>query len=176
MMTMMMKMCSRKMYSVLLLLVIGFIVLNDRMANALPKQEKTERELVQLINKIDNEVSLPLFGGMRIDRSENGRAFGSVKSVESFEQRAERYLQTHTLSFSFPEEEAALENEMDDENTGRSMAEGKWTKITNKSFQDILIQFDKTLDPLPCRISWQENEKDVGSSVTGSETEKGCYP
>lgn len=130
-----MKMCS-------VLLVIGAIVLNDRMANALPKQEKTERELVQLINKIDNEVSLPLFGGMRIDRSETGRAFGSAKGVESFEQRAERYLQSHTLRFSFPEEES-LDNEVDDENTGRSMAgmrgiNAKLSLLTNEEMKSTL--------------------------------------
>lgn len=106
--------------SVLPLFAIGLTLIVARTASALPKQEKTERELVQLINKLDNEVSLPLFGGLRIDRSESARAFGGSKGVESFEQRAERYLQSHKLSLSLFEDDS-LENSVDDENTARDI-------------------------------------------------------
>lgn len=88
-------------------------------ALALPSQDNSERDLVNLINKLDNEDSVPLFGGMRIDRTETGRSFGSAKAIESFEDRAERYLETHELNLSFSGDEQ-------DENvySGRAM-EGK---------------------------------------------------
>lgn len=91
-------------------------------ALALPSQDNSERDLVNLINKLDNEDSVPLFGGMRIDRTETGRSFGSAKAIESFEDRAERYLETHelNLSFSGDEQDENAENAY----SGRAM-EGK---------------------------------------------------
>lgn len=91
-------------------------------ALALPSQDNSERDLVNLINKLDNEDSVPLFGGMRIDRTETGRSFGSAKAIESFEDRAERYLETHelNLSFSGDEQDENAENVY----SGRAM-EGK---------------------------------------------------
>lgn len=83
---------------------------------ALPKQDNSEKDLLNMIEKMDNVPSLPLFGGLRIDRVENGRSFGSSKAVESFDERAERYLETHQLNFSFPDDD-----EEEDDFNGRSM-------------------------------------------------------
>ncbi|XP_013100097.1 uncharacterized protein LOC106082252 [Stomoxys calcitrans] len=95
-------------------------------AVALPKQDTTEKDLVNMINKIDNEASLPLFGGMRIERSENGRAFGpATKAVETFEERAERYLQTHQLNFSFPD----VDEEEEETSNGRAIEEPRSKKM-----------------------------------------------
>lgn len=91
-------------------------------AVALPKQDANEKDLVNMINKIDNEPSVPLFGGLRIERVETGRGFGaSNKAVETFEERAERYLESHQLNFSFPD----TDDEEEDEFNGRAM-EGKF--------------------------------------------------
>lgn len=86
---------------------------------ALPSQDSGERDLVNMLNRLDSEESVPLFAGLRIDRSETGRSFGAGKAVESFEDRAERYLETHelNLSFSGDEQEENAENEY----TGRAM-------------------------------------------------------
>lgn len=109
------KMCAK---FVCVVLVASFVC----GALALPSQDSSERDLVNLINKLDNEDSVPLFGGMRIDRTETGRSFGSAKAIESFEDRAERYLETHelNLSFSGDEQEENAENVY----SGRAM-EGK---------------------------------------------------
>ncbi|KAI8129951.1 hypothetical protein FF38_12536 [Lucilia cuprina] len=95
-------------------------------AVALPKQDTNEKDLVNMINKIDAEPSVPLFGGLRVERVETGRAFGaSNKAVESFEERAERYLQSHQLNFSFPD----TDEEEEDEFNGRAMEEPRSKKM-----------------------------------------------
>ena len=96
-------------------------------AIALPKQDANEKDLVNMINKIDAEPSVPLFGGLRIERTETGRAFGSAKAVETFEERAERYLQSHQLNFAFPD----TDEEEEDEFNGRAM-EGELIKVKEK--------------------------------------------
>lgn len=82
-----------------------------------PQLDDSEKSLVKLLNKIDKVDSLPLFGGLRIDRvqSDNGRRFTSVNNMESLEAKAEQYLSTHELNFSIPNEE------QEEEFNGRSM-------------------------------------------------------
>lgn len=88
-------------------------------ALALPSQDSSERDLVNMLNRLDTEDSVPLFGGLRIDRSETGRSFGAGNAVESFEDRAERYLETHELNLSFSGDEQ--EENSENEYTGRAM-------------------------------------------------------
>lgn len=87
------------MHSINYLIVLLFGVLCT--VAALPSQDNNEKDLINMLNKIDNEPSLPLFGGLSIDRAENGRSFGEIKSIESFEERAERYLENHELNIAF---------------------------------------------------------------------------
>ncbi|KAH8407117.1 hypothetical protein KR222_007435 [Zaprionus bogoriensis] len=105
-------------------------------ALALPSQDNSERDLVNMINKLDNEDSVSLFGGLRIDRTETGRSFGSAKAVESFEDRAERYLETHelNLSFSGDEQDENAENVY----SGRAMEESR-SKRMKKMLLPLLL-------------------------------------
>ncbi|KAH8312765.1 hypothetical protein KR044_012721 [Drosophila immigrans] len=105
-------------------------------AFALPSQDNSEKDLVNMINKLDNEDSVSLFGGLRIDRTETGRSFGSAKSVESFEDRAERYLETHelNLSFSGDEQDENAENVY----SGRAMEESR-SKRMKKMLLPLLL-------------------------------------
>uniref|UniRef100_A0A1A9W5M8 Uncharacterized protein n=1 Tax=Glossina brevipalpis TaxID=37001 RepID=A0A1A9W5M8_9MUSC len=103
---------------------------------ALPKQDNSEKDLLNMIDKIDNVPSMPLFGGLRVDRIENGRSFGSSKAIESFDERAERYLETHQLNFSFPEND---EEEEDDEFNGRSMEESRSKKMKKMLLPLLLL-------------------------------------
>lgn len=96
-------------------------------AAALPSQDNSEKDLINMINKIDSEPSVSLFGGLRVDRAETGRSFGASRATESFEERAERYLATHELNFSFPGDEEAEESE--DEFAGRAMEESRSKKM-----------------------------------------------
>ncbi|XP_043655707.1 uncharacterized protein LOC122621795 [Drosophila teissieri] len=122
-------MCAKFVYAVLLAgLVCGSM--------ALPSQDNTERDLVNMLNRLDGEESVALFGGLRIDRSETGRSFGASKAVESFDDRAERYLETHelNLSFSGDEQEENAENEY----TGRAMDESR-SKRMKKMLLPLLL-------------------------------------
>ena len=86
-------------------------------AAALPSQDGTEKELVNMLNRVDSVESLPLFGGLRVERVQSSaRAFGAGSAVESFADRAERYLQTHELSLTYPGEE-----QEEEEFAGRNM-------------------------------------------------------
>ncbi|KAI9584861.1 uncharacterized protein LOC119634634 [Glossina fuscipes] len=101
---------------------------------ALPKQDNSEKDLLNMIEKMDNVPSLPLFGGLRIDRVENGRSFGSSKAVESFDERAERYLETHQLNFSFPDDD-----EEEDDFNGRSIEESRSKKMKKMLLPLLLL-------------------------------------
>ncbi|KAH8402763.1 hypothetical protein KR215_010276 [Drosophila sulfurigaster] len=105
-------------------------------AFALPSQDNSEKDLVNMINKLDNEDSVSLFGGLRIDRTEAGRSFGSSKGIESFEDRAERYLETHelNLSFSGDEQDENAENVY----SGRAMEESR-SKRMKKMLLPLLL-------------------------------------
>lgn len=115
-------MCSK---IVCVALVASFVIYT---AAALPSQDNSEKDLINLINKIDNEPSIPLFGGLRIDRAETGRSFGTSKSVESFQERAERYLSTHELNLSFPGDDES-DDGTEEEFSGRAMEEGRRKKM-----------------------------------------------
>ncbi|EDV90707.1 uncharacterized protein LOC6569764 [Drosophila grimshawi] len=103
---------------------------------ALPSQDNSEKDLVNMLNKLDNEESISLFGGLRIDRTETGRSFGSAKSLESFEDRAERYLETHELNLSFSGDEQSENAE--NVYSGRAMEESR-SKRMRKMLVPLLL-------------------------------------
>ncbi|ALC46821.1 Osi15 [Drosophila busckii] len=105
-------------------------------AFALPSQDSSEKDLVNMLNKLDNEDSVSLFGGLRIDRVETGRSFGAAKAVESFEDRAERYLETHELNLSFSGEEQ--DENAENAYTGRAMEEPR-SKRMKKMLLPLLL-------------------------------------
>lgn len=94
-------------------------------AVALPHHDNNEKDIIDALNKIDNEPSLPLFGGLRIERVDNGRSFGESNSGETFEDRAERYMESHELNLAFPGED----DESDDEFAGRSADESRTRRV-----------------------------------------------
>lgn len=104
---------------------IGFVVLFAVVcaASALPHQQDTEKDLVNMINKIDNEKSLYLIGGLRVERVENGRAFGGAVAGETLVDRTERYFQNHELTMDFGDDEQTQETT---EEAARAM-EGRLT-------------------------------------------------
>lgn len=92
----------------------GFVVLFAVVcatATALPHQQDTEKDLVNMINRIDNEQSMYLIGGLRVERTESGRAFGASTAGESLVDRTERFLQTHELTMDFGDDEQTPETE-----------------------------------------------------------------
>lgn len=123
-------MCTKYICVVLCVALIGC-------ATALPSQDNNEKDLINMLNKIDNEATLPLFGGLTIQRAESGRSFGvSTNGVESFDERAERYLQTHQLNFSFADED---EDENENAYSGRSMEESRSKKMKKMLLPLLLI-------------------------------------
>ncbi|XP_064550506.1 uncharacterized protein Osi15 [Drosophila montana] len=106
-------------------------------ALALPSQDSSEKDLVNMLNRLDNEESVPLFGGLRIDRSETGRSFGSAKGLESFEDRAERYLETHELNLAFSGDEQ--DENADNVYSGRAMEESRSKRMKKMLLPLLLI-------------------------------------
>ncbi|KAL5284820.1 hypothetical protein ACFFRR_006873 [Megaselia abdita] len=115
----------------------GFVVLFAVVcaASALPHQQDIEKDLVNLINRIDNEKSMPLIGGLRVERTENGRAFGGSVNGESLIDRTERYFQTHELTMDFGDDEQTADTT---EEAARAMEEGR-TKKMRKMLLPLLI-------------------------------------
>lgn len=66
-------------------------------------------DLVQSIDVLDQEASLPLFGGLSVERLTNTGAAPRTGS-ETLIERAERYLQTHEVQFNVPQSEEASGN------------------------------------------------------------------
>lgn len=71
--------------------------------------EPSERELINKINAIDNESSLYLFGGLSVEKSSSASAQSSGRSDEGLVERAIRYVRSHELKFTVPEENAEIE-------------------------------------------------------------------
>lgn len=118
-------MCSKFVCAVL----IASFVCSAAALPSLQQLDNSEKDVIGLINRIDSADSLPLFGGMRVERSETGRSFGAfAKGVESVDERVERYLATHELNFGLPSEE---DEEVENEYAGRAM-EGKENKLKIK--------------------------------------------
>lgn len=87
---------------------IGAIVLLAFIA--ISKAEPSDREVIEMINQIDNEKSLNLFGGLSVVESKNfGERSASWMSSEDAVDRAVRYLNSHELKFAVPNESRAAE-------------------------------------------------------------------
>lgn len=87
---------------------IGAIVLLAFIA--ISNAEPSDREVIDMINQIDNEKSLNLFGGLSVVESENaGERSASWMSTENVVDRAVRYLNSHELKFAVPNESRAAE-------------------------------------------------------------------
>ncbi|XP_055852484.1 uncharacterized protein LOC129916510 [Episyrphus balteatus] len=112
------------MYSKLSIVLLAAVVCATAVV-ALPHQDNSDKDIINALNKIDNEPSLPLFGGLRIERVENGRSFGESNAGETFEDRAERYLESHELNLAFPGED----DESEDEFAGRSADEPRTRRV-----------------------------------------------
>jgi hypothetical protein len=66
--------------------------------------ESNESDLVKLINNIDNEKSLYLFGGLSVEKIDNGRSIEAPSTADNFIERAKAYLESHKLSLGLPKE------------------------------------------------------------------------
>lgn len=87
---------------------IGAIVLLAFIA--ISNAEPSDRDVIDMINQIDNEKSLNLFGGLSVVESENvGERSASWMSTESAVDRAVRYLNSHELKFAVPNESRAAD-------------------------------------------------------------------
>ncbi|XP_017483956.1 PREDICTED: uncharacterized protein LOC108372716 [Rhagoletis zephyria] len=126
-------MCSKFVCAVL---VASFIC----SAAALPSQQQldnSEKDIINLINRVDSTDTLPLFAGLRVERTETGRSFGaSAKSIESVDERVERYLATHELNFGLPNDE---DEETENEYAGRAMEESRSKKMKKMLLPLLLI-------------------------------------
>jgi len=78
-----------------------FIVLSA-ICCGLAAAETSDSDLIKLVDNIDHEKSLYLFGGLSVERVDAGaRSFGAVPATD-FVDRANQYLETHELSMALP--------------------------------------------------------------------------
>ena len=88
--------------AVLSVVLVGSVLAAD----SLPEDKK----VVDLINEIDKEKSVYLFGGLSVERSpQNGRSISVQSTGEAIVDRAIQYMNEHTLKFKVPEDDATVE-------------------------------------------------------------------
>lgn len=71
------------------------------------KADYSDRELVNMIDNIDNERALYLFGGLSVEKSKSARSV--PYGAESVVERAIRYMEQHELKFNIPDTDPAVE-------------------------------------------------------------------
>ena len=60
----------------------------------------TDSEIISMVDKLDEEQSLPLFGGLALEKVESVNDITtSARSSESLTERLIRYLQSHSVNF-----------------------------------------------------------------------------
>ncbi|XP_065076972.1 uncharacterized protein LOC135700405 [Ochlerotatus camptorhynchus] len=109
----------------------ALVILAVTIAVAAAANTKEEQQMVNLINEIDQQDSFPLFGGLTVEREENGRSFdgGNADADEDLAERAVRYLSSHTVKFNIPEENSE---------EGRQMEEARSSRL-KKVFLPLLL-------------------------------------
>lgn len=84
---------NTKFYTIALLLAASFI------GNILCEKIPTDSEVISMIDKLDEEQSLPLFGGLVIEKVESANDI-SPRSSESLTDRIVRYLKSHSVNLN----------------------------------------------------------------------------
>lgn len=139
-------MCSKFVCVVL----IASFVCSAAALPSLQQLDNSEKDVIGLINRVDSSDSLPLFGGLRVERSETGRSFGaSAKGVESVDERVERYLATHELNIGLPGDD---DEETENEYAGRAMEESRSKKMKKMLLPLLLIL--KLKKAVLCKIAF----------------------
>lgn len=92
--------------------------------NVAPSDEK----VISLIDQLDSEESLPLFGGLSLEKVEESSDEVSSRSSESLTERLIRYVRSHKLNFEISE--------------ARSSVGGKTKPVIVKKIKSTLNKFD----------------------------------
>lgn len=67
----------------------------------------TDSEVISMIDKLDEEQSLPLFGGLALEKVESANDI-SPRSSETLTDRIERYLKSHSVNFELSEARSSV--------------------------------------------------------------------
>lgn len=86
----------------------------------------TDDQVVSMINKLDEEQNLPLFGGLVLEKVENSDA---AARSESLSDRIVRYLKSHKVNFEI--------------NEARSSVGGKIKPVIVKKVKSTLKEISK---------------------------------
>lgn len=60
---------------------------------------QTDSEVISMIDKLDEEQSLPLFGGLSLEKVESVNDITTPRSSETLTDRIVRYLKSHSVNF-----------------------------------------------------------------------------
>lgn len=69
---------------------------------------KTDEEVISLINQLDDEESLPLFGGLSLEKVENSDQVSAPRGSESLTERLIRYVRSHKVNFEISEARSSV--------------------------------------------------------------------
>lgn len=63
----------------------------------------SDSEVISMIDKLDEEQSLPLFGGLAIEKVDDANSEVVPRSSETLTDRIVRYLKSHSVNFELSE-------------------------------------------------------------------------
>lgn len=67
----------------------------------------SDEQVVSMIDKLDEEQSLPLFGGLSLEKVDD-KEMASARSGESLADRIVRYLKSHKVNFELSEARSSV--------------------------------------------------------------------
>lgn len=88
-----------KLCAILVFALIGFAVSEN--------VEPSDDQVKSLVDQLDNEESLPLFGGLSLEKVEKSEEV-SPRSAESLTDRLVRYIKSHELKFDISEARSSV--------------------------------------------------------------------
>lgn len=91
----------------------------------------TDSEIISMVDKLDEEQSLPLFGGLSLEKVESANDI-SARSSETLTDRIVRYLKSHSVNF---------ENNFEARSNGGKIRPVKIIKKVKSTFKIVEIFF-----------------------------------
>ncbi|KAG5671886.1 hypothetical protein PVAND_002056 [Polypedilum vanderplanki] len=89
---------NTKIYTIAMIIVAAFI------SSIACEKIPSDSEVISMIDKLDEEQSLPLFGGLVVEKFDDGSNSEVVpRSSETLTDRIVRYLKTHSVNFDLSE-------------------------------------------------------------------------
>lgn len=90
---------NAKFYTIAILIIVNALV----SGTVCEKTPPSDSEVISMIDKLDEEQALPLFGGLTLEKVESAND-NTPRSSETLTERLIRYLKSHSVNFELSEE------------------------------------------------------------------------